>query len=86
MHMTRNWTSAAFMMPGSALPSDEMILLRLLMRLKSRKTRKARIMRSWPNTGPRSVPIISGMEKATTIKSKRFHLRGHRRWARTARE
>ena len=86
MHITMTITNPALMMPGRAFPSEVMILLSDLTRLKSRKTRKARSMRSCSKAPGRfevDTPIagsMDGMETATTNMSKRFHP-DRRKWS-----
>jgi hypothetical protein len=64
----------ALVTPGIARPSAMMILLSDLMRLKSRKTRKARSMRNRPSGLSGDVRRARDMQPTiTTMKSKTFH-------------
>jgi hypothetical protein len=67
------------MMPGKARPRETIILFRDLIRLKRRKTRNARSMRSWLSGPGRSTAASEGSETPTTRTSKRFQLE-QRKW------
>mmetsp|Transcript_78241 Transcript_78241/g.239294 ORF Transcript_78241/g.239294 Transcript_78241/m.239294 type:complete len:83 (-) Transcript_78241:384-632(-) len=72
-----DWTKTritnALTTPGTALASDDMIFFKEAIRLNSRKTRNARIIRSIFNGPGRGTWQVVSRPMLTTTKSNTFH-------------